>query len=295
MRHFIVCWTLGLLSVSWLAGCGCLRQLREERRAECNCFSSWRARKRLVAQVEEESPVARGRILHRDSRTVIMNDAGETIVVDTVPQEIPTPKKTQTAPLPDVEQLPMPKKTQAAPLPDVEQPLQVFPEDAVPKEKIEVLPLPKPKAPVPPPPLRPKGESLEFPIKPGVSPLPGPISTNPDSVPEIDIPLPPVVIGETEKIKEQTIAIKSVYIKYGSADEYQSITGQVQQWKKTWRLRYAPIDQEDPFGGSVTLEGGAELNQLRDGRHVRVRGVLIAPDASSGTARYRVQAIEILD
>ncbi len=61
------------------------------------------------------------------------------------------------------------------------------------------------------------------------------------------------------------------------------------------RLRYAPIDQEDQYGGFVVLEGGAELTRMRDGQHIRIRGVLIAPEDRNSAAHYRVQAIEALD
>jgi hypothetical protein len=79
------------------------------------------------------------------------------------------------------------------------------------------------------------------------------------------------------------------------SDDFAAITGQVQQYLKTWRLRYASIDQEDIHGGVVVLEGGADLNQLRDGQHVRVTGVLVPPATRTSSATYRVQAIEILD
>jgi hypothetical protein len=75
----------------------------------------------------------------------------------------------------------------------------------------------------------------------------------------------------------------------------QSVTGKVHQYRNTWRLRYAPIDQEDPYGGSVVLDGGAELSKLRDGQHVRVRGELIPPPDRASSAHYRVLAIEVLD
>jgi hypothetical protein len=45
----------------------------------------------------------------------------------------------------------------------------------------------------------------------------------------------------------------------------------------------------------VILDGGAELSQLRDGQRVRVSGVLIPPESRTSSARYRVQAIEMLD
>jgi hypothetical protein len=100
---------------------------------------------------------------------------------------------------------------------------------------------------------------------------------------------------ESAPEKEKSAAIKSVHIQFGQTDNFKTITGQVQQFRKTLRLRYAAIDQEDPYGGSVVLDGGAELSQVREGQHVRVRGELIPPADRNGSARYRVTAVEILD
>ena len=76
---------------------------------------------------------------------------------------------------------------------------------------------------------------------------------------------------------------------------FPTIVGHVHQYRKTWRLRYAAVDQEDRYGGVVILEGSADLSKLRDGQHVRVRGVLQEPDSRLGSAHYRVQSIEVLD
>jgi hypothetical protein len=93
---------------------------------------------------------------------------------------------------------------------------------------------------------------------------------------------------------EKTVALKSVQIDYGHTEGFKSVTGQVQMWKRVVRLRYAPVDQEDPYGGFVILEGGPEVTRLRDGQHIRIRGVLIQPEGN-GSAHYRVQSLEVLD
>ena len=74
-----------------------------------------------------------------------------------------------------------------------------------------------------------------------------------------------------------------MHITYGPTEQFRTVTGLVQQFRKTWRLRYAAVDQEDRYGGVVILEGGAELSRLRDGKHVRVTGQLIPVDAGSGS------------
>src|SRR2546430_150082 len=71
----------------------------------------------------------------------------------------------------------------------------------------------------------------------------------------------------------------------GPADTTQLLTGSVESWRKTWRLRYAAVDVEDANGGRVTLIGGAELDRLHEGQQVRVRGTLVpAADRASAPA-----------
>jgi hypothetical protein len=95
-----------------------------------------------------------------------------------------------------------------------------------------------------------------------------------------------------------TVAVQTVAVAVPEKEKtvaMQSVTGQVHQYRNTWRLRYAAIDQEDPYGGVVVLDGGAELSQLREGQNVRVSGILVPPESRTGSAHYRVQAIEIVN
>ena len=110
-------------------------------------------------------------------------------------------------------------------------------------------------------------------------------------VPEVAIPM----VTEFVPTKEKAIPIKTVDVQYGQAKDFTELTGRLQQFRKSWRLRYADIAQEDPYGGVVILDGGSELNQLRDGQRVRVTGVLVPPEARTSSATYRAKTIEILD
>ncbi len=95
--------------------------------------------------------------------------------------------------------------------------------------------------------------------------------------------------------KENPAAIKEAPTHLGHDAHFESITGQVYEYRRAFRLRYAAIDQADVYGGVVTLEGSVDLSALRDGKHVRVRGELIPPTDRNGSARYRVTALELLD
>jgi hypothetical protein len=101
---------------------------------------------------------------------------------------------------------------------------------------------------------------------------------------------PPPVTADGEK----NVVLKNVAFKYGRGANFESVTGQVQIFRKTMRLRYASIEQEDAYGGVVILEG-SEISNLRDGQHVRVQGTFVAPSDRHGSAKYRVQSVELLD
>jgi hypothetical protein len=67
----------------------------------------------------------------------------------------------------------------------------------------------------------------------------------------------------------------------------------VQQWHKTWRLRYAAIDVEDRYGGSVTLVG-PPCEQLKDGQRIRVTGQILNREERVAP-QFQVQTIEVVD
>lgn len=76
------------------------------------------------------------------------------------------------------------------------------------------------------------------------------------------------------------------------ATDYRTLTGQVQSWRGSWRLRYSDIGVEDQYGGSVTLDGVRE--QLQEGCQVRVQGQLLPAADRLSTPRFQVQALEVL-
>ena len=104
---------------------------------------------------------------------------------------------------------------------------------------------------------------------------------------------PPLTLPATAN-GEQNLVLKNVAFKYGRGANFESVTGQVQIFSKTMRLRYASIEQEDAYGGVVILEG-SEIGNLRDGQHVRVQGTFVAPSDRNGNAKYRVHTVEVLD
>jgi hypothetical protein len=83
---------------------------------------------------------------------------------------------------------------------------------------------------------------------------------------------------------------------YGRAEDYAWLTGELQylRSKNVWRLRYAPADQEDRFGGTVVLVGNALPADCKSGQIVRVEGQLVNPDTDRPRPPYWVRSIKIL-
>ena len=77
--------------------------------------------------------------------------------------------------------------------------------------------------------------------------------------------------------------------------DYTHLTGLLQHFGRTWRLRYAAVDEVDAYGGSVTLESDPRLDSCRDGEAVHVQGALLEGDNSRSAPRFRINSLEALD
>jgi hypothetical protein len=58
-----------------------------------------------------------------------------------------------------------------------------------------------------------------------------------------------------------------------------------------WKLRYAPLDADDRFGGSVLLTPDVCTNQFNEGDFVYVEGEIVQSPASTTRPFYRVHTI----
>jgi len=109
-------------------------------------------------------------------------------------------------------------------------------------------------------------------------------------------PTPPIEFVEDLSAKKAT-PLPTIKTKTGRADDYTWLCGQLQYWPlhKSWRLRYAGLDEVDPYGGSVTLADGVRGADAKDGQYVRVEGRLIDPAVKSIAPAYAVESIHALD
>jgi hypothetical protein len=65
-----------------------------------------------------------------------------------------------------------------------------------------------------------------------------------------------------------------------------------------WVLRYATVDTEDRFGGSVVLSPTVEMRNFREGDLVSVRGEVLNEGRATnilGAALYRPSHIDMID
>jgi hypothetical protein len=83
-------------------------------------------------------------------------------------------------------------------------------------------------------------------------------------------------------------------VRFGQANNYQIVVGQVYQFRRTWKLRYTAVESDDKYGGSFTLVGD-HLDNLKDGQLVRVEGAVQPSDDRTSGARYQVSRIEVLE
>ena len=100
----------------------------------------------------------------------------------------------------------------------------------------------------------------------------------------------PIVLPNGDKIMPQS----TMTVRFGETNDYQTLVGQVSQFRHTWRLRYTAVESEDKLGGSVILVGN-DLDQLKEGQMVRVQGsVLPGDDRATGT-RYQVTHFDVIE
>ena len=80
---------------------------------------------------------------------------------------------------------------------------------------------------------------------------------------------------------------------YHSAD-YGTLVGELHfnPRQNTWRLRYASIDEEDRYGGSVTLQNvGREMADYKTGQYVRIEGAVVNKESREVSPAYSVRDI----
>jgi hypothetical protein len=84
----------------------------------------------------------------------------------------------------------------------------------------------------------------------------------------------------------------------GAQDDYRRIVGTLTRvliHGGRWIVRYAALDKEDCYGGSVVLDSAADLIGFAEGDVVCVHGEVLnggRPERPLGAPLYRVQSIQ---
>jgi hypothetical protein len=106
----------------------------------------------------------------------------------------------------------------------------------------------------------------------------------------------PAAVGRGE-----TVAARRSYsditgsANFGHAGDYSWLSGQVEKTHRGWRLRYAWVDEDDPYGGSVSLNDDPTLPAFKDGQMIRVSGHLVDPQNHGPAPAYRVEGVEAIN
>ena len=81
---------------------------------------------------------------------------------------------------------------------------------------------------------------------------------------------------------------------YYHSPDYGTLVGELHYnpRQNTWRLRYASIDEEDRYGGSVSLHNvGREMADYKTGQYVRIEGAVVNKESREVSPAYSVRDI----
>lgn len=84
--------------------------------------------------------------------------------------------------------------------------------------------------------------------------------------------------------------------RHGHADDYRWLVGQLQRVNLSdghWKIRYAPLDQVDQWGGSVILAPDIRLENYKEGQNVYVEGEILVrrPSLYVAGPLFRIRTI----
>ncbi len=113
----------------------------------------------------------------------------------------------------------------------------------------------------------------------------------------IELPEPPPGVAKVADPHKEHRDPDTGMIRFDHAGDYAWIVGQLQylHGKRQWRVRYAPADVDDNFGGVVIITGIDHMaDKFKDGATVRVQGQLIDSDGRKAAPEYHVYDIKVL-
>jgi hypothetical protein len=106
---------------------------------------------------------------------------------------------------------------------------------------------------------------------------------------------PPAAPADSgRRVGRRTFRDITAHPAFAHAPDYAWLVGELRYvtLDKAWVLRYLSAEDEDRYGGSVTLLTPRPLTGYRDGQLVRVEGELVDPAAPGPRPTYRVHDIQ---
>jgi hypothetical protein len=99
-----------------------------------------------------------------------------------------------------------------------------------------------------------------------------------------------------EPVKRRSFADITADPCFAHAADYSWVTGELQYMAEdhTWRVRYASVDEDDRYGGSLTLVDCGPMTNYLSGQKVRVEGHPNDADAKDASTTYKVSSISLL-
>lgn len=83
--------------------------------------------------------------------------------------------------------------------------------------------------------------------------------------------------------------------KFGHDAKYHWLVGTLDysRIQEAWVLRYVPVEEDDRYGGCVTLVVSGQMKNFKRGQTVRVEGSLIDPESQQLRPAFQVENIRI--
>ncbi|HEV3259494.1 MAG TPA: hypothetical protein VG013_21695 [Gemmataceae bacterium] len=104
---------------------------------------------------------------------------------------------------------------------------------------------------------------------------------------------PPIVGTKPEGVQRRSYADITAKPCFGHAADYTWLTGELEliHPNNVWHLRYASVQDDDRYGGGVTLTETGPMDRFSCGQCVRVEGRMVDPDSRACSPEFRVLSI----
>ena len=120
--------------------------------------------------------------------------------------------------------------------------------------------------------------------------------TPPETTVEQTTFVKPAPEDDHSKIRRRSFADISADPCFAHSADYTSLTGELYYLKarECWTVRFASVDEEDRYGGSVTLADMGTMKEFHTGQMVQVQGHMADVDSHEPAPKFQVQSIHVV-